>query len=142
MTVWFLLACSKCGSRETILVTEFDKLGNAVRVKCSCGNHFVAIMERASRHSQTGPDSGVFFDEWRFGPCGFGTNNVWGPMMVVDLSKHGPPFLQRKKSHLISTGSLLTVRFNLDNANQALIHKMVRGDYPRRPGGWVPVRGH
>jgi len=46
-------------------------------------------------------------------------------MVVKDLSKTGLQFSSRK-AKLVQPGDLLMVRFNLDNMNEALIHKPAR----------------
>ena len=119
-----LLACTKCGHRETSLDTTFDKLGNAVSVQCSCGNRFAAVIERRCGIRKRVQIAGYFSMSGELGPMD-SENSDWGPMLMVDLSKHGLRFTT-EKAHLIPPGSLLAVRFNLNNANQALIHKMVR----------------
>jgi hypothetical protein len=48
--------------------------------------------------------------------------SIWGPMVVKDLSKAGLRF-SSQRADLVHPGDLLMIRFNLDNANQALIHK-------------------
>ena len=119
-----LLACKKCGRHETILDATFDKLGNAVSVQCSCGNRFAAVIERRRGSRKRVQIAGFFSMSDELGPMD-SENRVWGPMLIIDLSKHGLRFTT-KKAHLVPPGSLLAVRFNLNNANQALIHKMVR----------------
>lgn len=118
-----LLTCPYCGIQESVTNAQFQKIGNAVQVQCSCHKQFAAVLEKRRSYRKPVQLEGYFtiVDET-------GTNNakgsIWGLMTVKNLSKTGMRFYA-KQVDLIHPGDLLMVRFNLDNSNQALIHKKV-----------------
>ena len=96
-------------------------LGNAVTVRCACRKQFAAVLEKRRSQRKAVQLEGYFTTAGEFGP-GDAKGNVWGPMVVKNLSKTGLRFYSSRVS-LIDPGDLLMVRFNLDNSNKALIHK-------------------
>jgi len=118
------VTCSRCGGRESLPLAQFDKLGNAIEVTCPCHNQFMAVLEKrrsVRKHVQL---EGYFSVSGDLNPTA-DEGSIWGPMMVIDISKFGLRF-SSEKAHLIHPGNQLMVRFNLDNTNQALIHKPVK----------------
>jgi hypothetical protein len=119
-----IITCPHCGSQESLPVAQFDKLGNAIGVTCPCRNQFTAVLEKrrsVRKHVQL---EGYFSVSGDLGPMA-AEGSIWGPMTVIDLSKFGLRF-KSEKAHLVHQGDLLMVRFNLDNTNQAPIHKSVK----------------
>ena len=116
-----LLTCPHCGLQESVTTARFEMLGNAVTVRCACRKQFAAVLEKRRSQRKAVQLEGYFTTAGEFGP-GDAKGNVWGPMVVKNLSKTGLRFYSSRVS-LIDPGDLLMVRFNLDNSNKALIHK-------------------
>ena len=119
-----LLTCPGCGMQESVSVGQFDKLGNAIRVICPCGKQFAAVLEKRRFFRKSVRLEGYFSLGGDLGPIA-ANGSIWGPMVVQDLSKAGLRF-SSKNANLVHPDDLLMVRFNLDNTNQALIHKTAR----------------
>lgn len=119
-----LLTCPRCGLQESVSVNQFEKLGNALSVTCSCNKPFAAVLEKRRAFRKTVRLAGHFsLKEDTSSPNVDGA--IWGIMVVRDLSKAGLRF-SSSKSDLVHPGDLLMVRFHLDNSNRALIHKPAR----------------
>lgn len=119
-----LLTCPGCGALESVSSREFDRLGNTIKVGCPCGKEFHAVLEKRRYYRKAVHLEGYFSLGGELGPIG-ASGKIWGPMVVKDLSKAGLRF-ESKQADLVHPGDLLMVRFNLDNSNQALIHKPAR----------------
>jgi ribosomal protein L40E len=119
-----LLTCPRCGLQESVSVDQFNRLGNAISVKCSCKKHFSAVLERRRSFRKRLNLEGFFTIEDNL-EISEAQGSIWGPMMVKDLSKVGLRF-SSQRADLVHPGDLLMVRFNLDNTNQSLIHKPAR----------------
>jgi PAS domain S-box-containing protein len=118
------LTCLACGTLEPVGLDQFDKLGKAIRVSCSCGNEFTAVLEKRRFLRKPVRLEGYFSVGGDLGPIG-AEGTLWGAMVVKDLSRAGLRFAT-DKANLLHPGDLVMVRFNLDNSNQALIHKPAR----------------
>lgn len=116
-----LLACPRCGLRESVLLNQFEKLGNGIAVKCSCSKQFAAVLEKRRSFRKPVQLDGYFTLAGDPGPAEAG-GSIWGSMMVLDLSKSGLRF-RSDRAGLMRPGDRIMVRFNLDNSNHALIHK-------------------
>jgi hypothetical protein len=119
-----LLTCPHCGLQESVTTARFEMLGNAVTVGCACRKKFAAVLEKRRSVRKAVQLEGYFTIVGEYGPED-AKGNVWGPMVVKNLSRTGLRFYSPKVSH-IDPGDLLMVRFNLDNSNKALIHKEVQ----------------
>jgi hypothetical protein len=119
-----LLTCPQCGLQESVSVDQFNRLGNAVSVNCPCRNLFSAVLEKRRAFRKSVQLSGYFTLKGDMGPKDT-SGSIWGPMVVKNLSKAGLRF-SSERADLLHSGDLLMVRFNLDNANQSLIHKPAR----------------
>jgi hypothetical protein len=119
-----LLNCPHCGIQDSVAIGQFDKLGNAIRVTCPCKKQFLAVLDKRNFFRKSVNFEGYFSLSDNLEPTAAGSN-TWGPMVVKDLSKTGLQF-SSDKAKFIHPGDLLMVRFNLDNANQALIQKPAR----------------
>ncbi|MFZ1985589.1 MAG: zinc ribbon domain-containing protein [Desulfatitalea sp.] len=134
-----LLTCPVCGIQEPVSVERFDKLGKTIRVSCSCGRQFAAVLEKRRFFRKSVRLQGYFSLGGDLGPIGAG-GNLWGSMVVKDLSKAGLRF-SAEKANRLHPGDLLMLRFNLDNTNQALIHKPARVLSVTRHGGGCLFEG-
>ncbi|MDA8141572.1 MAG: PilZ domain-containing protein [Desulfobacteraceae bacterium] len=119
-----LLTCPHCGTQESVSAGRFDKLGSTIHVSCPCRKQFTAVLEKRRFFRKAVKLEGYFSVGGDLGPIG-ADGHIWGQMTVKDLSKAGLRFTS-EKAHLVHLDDLLMVRFNLDNTNQALIHKPVR----------------
>jgi hypothetical protein len=121
-----LITCPKCGQQETVTFEQLQNLGNAVTVECPCREKFAAVIEKRRAFRKRVHLDGYFSKGKGFGVGDAASEkNLWGQMVVMDLSKNGLRF-STEKADLINSGDLLMVRFNLDNSNRAPIHKTVR----------------
>jgi hypothetical protein len=119
-----LLTCPHCGLQESVSLSQFDKLGNAINVKCSCHKQFTAVLEKRRAFRKPVHLDGYFSIEGDL-RADDTEGSIWGAMVVLDLSKAGLRF-SSDRSELVHPNDLLMVRFNLDNSNKALIHKAAR----------------
>lgn len=119
-----ILTCPRCGLQESLSVTRFELLGNAVSVNCPCRKTFIAVLEKRRAFRKVVQLDGHFTLKGDLGPAE-DSGSIWGSMVVKDLSKAGLRF-STDKVGLLHPGDVLMVRFHLDNANQALIHKPAR----------------
>ena len=118
-----LITCPHCGVQESVSMTQFEKIGNAIQVRCSCHARFAAVLEKRRSYRKSVQLDGYFTIAGDVGPNDT-KGSIWGLMMVKNLSKTGMRFYS-KRVDLIRPGDNLMVRFNLDNSNKALIHKKV-----------------
>ena len=118
-----LLTCPHCGGQEAVSTAQFEKLGNAVKVLCACHKRFSAVLEKRRAYRKSVRLEGFFTIAGEYGPNDT-KGSIWGPMVVRNISKTGLQF-HSKRVDLIRPGDQLMVRFNLDNSNRALIHKLV-----------------
>ena len=116
-----LLTCPYCGLQESVSLAQFEKLGNAVQILCSCHKRFATVLEKRRAYRKSVRLEGYFTITDEFG-ANFTKGNIGGHMVVKNLSKSGLRF-SSKRVDLVRPGDYLMVRFNLDNSNQALIHK-------------------
>ncbi len=119
-----LLTCDKCGFQDSVSLREFEELGNALSVTCTCGKNFTAVLEKRRAHRKRVNLAGHFTLEGEMDPEN-DKDSVYGVMVVRDLSKAGLRF-SSSNANLVQRGDLLMVRFHLDNYNRALIHKPAR----------------
>jgi len=119
-----LLTCPRCGRQDSVSQARFDRLGKAVSIHCPCRKEFVAVLEKRRALRKSVKLDGFFTLKGDLGPAD-ATASIWGPILVEDLSKTGLRF-SSARAGLVHPGDLIMVRFNLDNANQALIHKPAR----------------
>jgi hypothetical protein len=119
-----LLTCPQCGIQEAVSIGQFDTKGNAIHATCPCKKQFTVVLEKQRLYRKSVHLEGYFSLGEHFEPTA-ASSSTWGPMIVKDISKTGLRFLS-DKTKFIHPGDLLMVRFNLDNANQALIQKPAR----------------
>ena len=119
-----ILACPHCGIQESVSLGQFEKLGNAVDVECNCHKHFTAVLEKRRAYRKAVHLEGFFTIAGEYGPNDT-KGTIWGRMVVKNLSKTGLRFFS-KRVDLLRPGDTLMVRFNLDNSNNALIHKQAQ----------------
>ena len=119
-----LLTCPRCSLQESVSNNQFEELGNALSVTCSCGKNFTAVREKRRAFRKSVHLAGHFSLKEDLSSA-IGDGSIWGIMVVRDLSKAGLRF-SSSKSELVHPGDLLMVRFHLDNSNKALIHKPAR----------------
>ena len=119
-----LLTCPHCGLQESVTTARFERLGNAITVLCACSKRFAAVLEKRRSVRKAVRLEGFFSvagDQGADDPKA----GIWGPMVVKSLSKSGLRF-SSPRANLVYPEDLLMVRFNLNNSNNALIHKKAR----------------
>ena len=119
----YLMTCPQCGFQDTVSGRLFELMGSAVRVQCPNNHRFRIIRELRTSYRKQVRLEGYFAQALHNGNK-LTSGDVWGPMVVQDLSKTGLKFTCGNANQL-RTGDRLQVRFNLDNANQTLIKKAV-----------------
>jgi hypothetical protein len=119
----YLMTCPQCGFQDTVSGRLFEIMGSAVRVQCPNNHRFRIIRELRTSYRKQVRLEGYFAQALHNGNK-LTSGDVWGPMVVQDLSKTGLKFTCGNANQL-RTGDRLQVRFNLDNANQTLIKKSV-----------------
>lgn len=112
--------CPKCHKAKTVDASRFKSDTRSVRVKvrCPCGNHYVAILEkrRGYRKEVSLPGSYVQYVE--------GTEAYRGAMTVSDISIGGLK-LRVTNSDRFSIGDILQLEFRLDDAHRSMLRKKV-----------------
>jgi Double zinc ribbon/PilZ domain len=119
----YVMTCPQCGFQDVVSARLFEMMGSAVRIKCPCGHRFRIIRELRSIYRKQVRLEG-YFAQARYTGNMVAPGDVWGPMVVQNLSKAGLKFSCGNAGQL-RPGDRLQVRFNLDNANQTLIKKTV-----------------
>jgi PAS domain S-box-containing protein len=119
----YLMTCPQCGFQDTVSGRLFEIMGSAVRVQCPCRHRFRIIRELRTNFRKRVRLEGYFAQE-RHNGNKLASGDVWGPMVVLNLSRTGLQF-KCGNAGLLRAGDFLQVRFNLDNANQTLIKKTV-----------------
>lgn len=119
-----LLTCPRCGLQESVSSNQFERLGNALSVTCTCRKRFTAVFEKRRAFRKPVKLAGHFSLKEKMASV-HEKGSVWGLMVVRDLSKAGLRFTT-SKAELVRPGDQLMVRFHLDNSNRALIHKPAR----------------
>ena len=119
----YQMTCPQCGFQDIVSARLFEMMGSAVRVKCPCGHRFRILRELRSIYRKKVRLEG-YFAQARYTGNMVAPGDVWGPMVVQNLSKAGMKF-SCANARQLRPGDRLQVRFNLDNANQTLIKKTV-----------------
>ena len=115
------MTCPQCGFQDAVPEKLFELMGSAIRVQCPCRHRFRIIRELRSNYRKEVRLEG-YFAQSRHSGNKLAPGDVWGPMVVQNLSKTGLQF-KCGNAGLLRVGDQLQVRFNLDNANQTLIKK-------------------
>ncbi len=119
----YLMTCPQCAFQDTVSARLFEMMGSAVRVQCPNNHRFRIIRELRTIYRKQVRLEGYFAQALHNGNK-LTSGDVWGPMVVQNLSKAGLNFTCGNANQL-RIGDQLQVRFNLDNANQTLIKKAV-----------------
>jgi len=119
----YLMTCPQCGFQDNVSARLFEMMGSAVRVQCPNNHRFRIIRELRTIYRKQVRLEGYFAQALHKGNK-LTSGDVWGPMVVQNLSKAGLKFTCSNANQL-RIGDQLQVRFNLDNANQTLIKKAV-----------------
>jgi hypothetical protein len=120
----YQLTCPKCGRQETVAPAVFEKMGAVLRVNCPCQCSFRIIREMRHAFRKSVRLEGLFAqDVSQLNKMA--VVNVWGPMVVTNISKTGLKFAAEKAS-LLRIGDRVHLRFYLDNSSKTLIKKPAR----------------
>jgi hypothetical protein len=127
----YRLTCPQCGRQEAVAPSEFEKMGAVLRVTCPCRCAFRIIREMRHTFRKAVRLDGLFAQDVN-NLNKMAVVNVWGPMVVTNLSKTGLNFTA-EKAGLLKPGDRVHLRFYLDNSSKTLIKKpaqvkSVRGD--------------
>lgn len=115
-----IFACSKCNRQFVKDVSQYLKIPSEVKlkVKCTCGHSWVAILEKRRYFRKTVNLTGSYICRSE------GKESVSGNMTVVDISTKGLK-IKLKESHTVELNDLLDVEFRLDNRTRTLIKRTV-----------------
>jgi hypothetical protein len=128
---YYPLTCPECGRQEAVAPLEFEKMGAVLRVQCPCQCSFRIIREMRHTFRKAVRLDGLFAQDVN-DLNKMAVVNIWGPMVVTNLSKTGLNFTA-EKAGLLKPGDRVHLRFYLDNSSKTLIKKpaqvkSVRGD--------------
>ncbi|MFO8083043.1 MAG: PilZ domain-containing protein [Desulfobacterales bacterium] len=112
-----VFTCPQCTKSRAANVSRFlnQKNNSQIKIKCSCGHIFEAILERRKFYRKKTRLHGTASSE---------KTKKQFLITVVNLSRSGLEFKTRE-SHLLSIGEHLWVEFTLDNNNKSLIQKKI-----------------
>ncbi|MDJ0801479.1 MAG: zinc ribbon domain-containing protein [Desulfobacterales bacterium] len=127
----YQLTCPKCGRQETVAPSIFEKMGAVLRVNCPCQCSFRILREMRHTFRKAVQLDGLFAQDMSH-LNKMAVVNVWGPMVVTNISKTGLKFTAEKAS-LLHLEDRVHLRFYLDNSSKTLIKKSalvksIRGD--------------
>ena len=117
----YQLTCPKCGRQEAVAPTLFERMGAVLRVNCPCQCSFRIIREMRHTFRKSVRLDGLFAQDVSH-LNKMAVVNVWGPMVVTNISKTGLSFTAEKAS-LLRRGDRVHLRFYLDNSSKTLIKK-------------------
>ncbi len=117
----YQMTCPKCGRQEAIAPVVFEKMGAVLRVNCPCNCSFRIIREMRHTYRKAVRLEGLFAQDVS-DLNKMAVVNVWGPMVVTNISKTGLKFTADKAS-LLRNGDRVHLRFYLDNSAKTLIKK-------------------
>ncbi len=120
----YQMTCPKCGRQEAVAPTVFEKMGAVLRVNCPCTCSFRIIREMRHTYRKTVRLEGLFAQDVSE-LNKMAVVNVWGPMVVTNISKTGLKFTA-EKAGLLRHEDQVHLRFNLDNSANSLIKKSAR----------------
>ncbi len=117
----YLMTCPKCGHQEMVAPAVFEKMGSVLNVNCPCRCTFRIIREMRQSYRKAVRLEGIFAQDVS-DINKLKIDNVWGPMVVTNLSKTGLNFTSDKAGRL-RCGDQVQLRFYLDNSSKTLIKK-------------------
>lgn len=117
----FQMTCPKCGRQEAVAPEVFEKVGAVLRVECPCHCTFRIIREMRHTFRKTVRLEGLFAQDVN-DLNKMAVVNIWGPMVVTNISKTGVNFTS-DKAGLLRSGDRVHLRFYLDNSSKTLIKK-------------------
>jgi hypothetical protein len=111
------ITCPECKKSFKIDLSRLETSMKQIRVNCNCpcGNSFPVILDRRRHERKKTQLTGAYIHDKK---------KTRGLIKIVDLSRSGIGF-ESFSDHRISTGDVLTVRFNLDDAFNTLINKEI-----------------
>jgi hypothetical protein len=117
----YQIRCPHCSRQETVGPPVFAKLGAVLKVTCPCGDSFRILRELRHAFRKAVRLDGLFAQNVS-DLNKMAVVNVWGPMVVTNLSKSGLSFTA-EKAGLLKPGDRVHLRFYLDNSSKTLIKK-------------------
>ncbi len=114
------IICPNCKKTFRKNLSDYKKSDRQIKLKCNCtcGNSFSVILDRRRHLRKKTILTGAYIHDKR---------KSRGVINIKDLSRSGIGFelATDSKDCIISTGDILTVRFNLDDVFKTLISKEV-----------------
>ncbi len=114
------IECPSCKISREVDVSKYVKSETLVRfkVKCSCGDSFLVLLERREFYRKYTSLKGTFIYSPKTGP------KQKGSITVLDISRGGIKF-KTGASTAAKIGDSIEVEFNLDNQKKSLVKKLV-----------------
>ncbi len=112
--------CPECGNTRTADVSDYKQLDKAIRlrIQCSCGNSYSAILERRDKYRKEAKLPGKY-------TLNLSAKEVdEGTMTVVNISRAGLR-IKFKEMPNLEVGTKFLVEFRLDDKQETLIKKDV-----------------
>jgi len=113
------LTCPQCSRSKTIQLSEYKLIKRLTRVKytCSCGNTYIAVLEKKSGPGKETCLAGTFAAK--------GNLRCAGKMVIKRLNSSGLTLKTNLEQKLLP-GINLVIEFVLDDAKQSVVKKEVR----------------
>ena len=113
---WVTIVCPHCGKAKDLEATKLPSSKYKLRVKCKCGNVFVANLESRKKYRKNVEIPGEYLNH---------TNEDWGKIIIHDISMGGIGFSTVKR-HDIMVGDHVELTFTLDTHPPRKVTKEVR----------------
>jgi hypothetical protein len=110
------IVCPQCGKVKTVHVTTIPRTGKELKIKCSCGHIFPAIIDGRRFFRKKVKLAGKLIDRY--------TISSPDCITVENISYYGITMTTRRKNHY-KVGDILHVTFLLDNAQHTEISKTI-----------------
>jgi hypothetical protein len=111
------LICPKCNAKRSLDATPFKDARQAMKVNCTCGEVFRCAFEFRKHFRKKVRLEGTY---------SIPKTKESGDVLIDNLSIEGIGFNVLNESHNIEHGSVLTMRFKLDNKQETVVERTVK----------------
>jgi hypothetical protein len=111
-----VITCPACGNSKKIEASKYQSAGNALTVKCKCGENFKCTIDFRKYYRKKVNLSGEYLVL---------KNQRKGDMLVDDISMGGLGLINMTP-HKLEKGDILEVKFRLDDKKRTDIVRKVR----------------
>lgn len=112
-----IFTCPKCTKARTVDISKVvtEKKKTSLKVKCSCGHIYTAVLERRKFYRKKTNLPGIFI---------LTENMKEFPITITNLSRFGLEF-SSSESEKLKIGDQVEVTFRLDDKSRSLIRKSI-----------------